>query len=421
MKSSYFTVLLCLLVLLNFMDCSQDSPTESQPEKHEQIKINLINEINQKGRPGEPLENPITIQIVNRLQQPVKGVSVKIQITKGDGELLLRNERSSVFYVVSDSIGMADIVWILGSETDNFLEITVAERGYIAEPLLLSAVTKQANEVLLLSFRWLETHEFQFPHVLPPYYVEYDGRVLESNHFLTFSDASTDDIRLEFAALAEISFLEILEEFGIQNGNELGIVDTQSKVKIYTRKNFDEQPRQYTFSYGFFLYGKDSEWMNIWYPDGYYKRFNNEIKHEVMHMVQYLMGVHYHMCDDWFMEGIAEEISGGAHIPITTAAQLEAWLTNPTYHVNPIDIRTWKDYPNPYLETSPKYYPMFHLIMSYLLSERGLGKSYADVKRMFEEIAVTNNFNQAFHNNFGITTESLKESLFQRLRQFLTN
>ena len=420
MKSLYFAVLLYFLVLLNFMDCSQDSPTDSQPEKHEQIKINLINEINQKGRPGEPLENPVTIQAVNTLQQPVKGVSLKIQINRGDGELLLNNERSSVFNVVSDSIGMADIFWILGNEIDNFLEITVAEYGYISEPLLLSAVAKPPNEVLLLSFRWIETHEFQFPHVLPPYYVEYDGHVLESNHFLTFSDASTDDIRLEFATLAESSFLEILEEFEIQNGNELGIVDNNSKVKIYTRKNFDKQPQQYTFSYGFFLYGKDSEWQKIWYPGGY-TRFNNEIKHEVMHMVQFLMGVHYDMCDDWFMEGIAEEISGGAHIPITTVAQLEAWLANPTYSVNPIDIRTTNDYPDPYLETSPAYYPMFHLIMSYLLNDIGFGKNYIDVKLMFEEIAVTNNFNEAFHNNFGITTESLKDSLFQHLRQFLTN
>ena len=138
-------------------------------------------------------------------------------------------------------------------------------------------------------------------------------------------------------------------------------------------------------------------------------------------MVQYLMGVRYDMCDDWFMEGIAEEISGGAHNPITTTAQLETWLANTAYYVNPIDIRTWEDYPNPYLKTLPKYYPMFHLIMSYLLSERGLGRSYIDIKRMFEEIALTNNFDQAFHNNFGMTTESLKESLFQRLRQFLIN
>jgi hypothetical protein len=420
MRLLYIKLIICLSISFIFMNCSQNSPIESQTEENKQITINLINEINQIGSLGEPLENPITIQAVNTLQQPVKGVSLKIQINRGDGELLLNNERSSVFNVVSDSIGMADIFWILGNEIDNFLEITVAEYGYISEPLLLSAVAKPPNEVLLLSFRWIETHEFQFPHVLPPYYVEYDGHVLESNHFLTFSDASTDDIRLEFATLAESSFLEILEEFEIQNGNELGIVDNNSKVKIYTRKNFDKQPQQYTFSYGFFLYGKDSEWQNIWYPGGY-TRFNNEIKHEVMHMVQFLMGVHYDMCDDWFMEGIAEEISGGAHIPITTVAQLEAWLANPMYSVNPIDIRTTNDYPDPYLETSPAYYPMFHLIMSYLLNDIGFGKNYIDVKLMFEEIAVTNNFNEAFHNNFGITTESLKDSLFQHLRQFLTN
>ena len=128
-----------------------------------------------------------------------------------------------------------------------------------------------------------------------------------------------------------------------------------------------------------------------------------------MHTVQYLMGVHYPMCDDWFIEAIAEEISGGFVAPITNLSQLEAWLANPMFSVHPIDIHSTDDYPEPYLETSGRYYPMFHLIMSYLLSEHGLGKTYMDVKNMFAEITVTNDFSQAFSNHFGITTKVLKD------------
>lgn len=253
-----------------------------------------------------------------------------------------------------------------------------------------------------------------------PVSVKITNTLLQPVEYVPVTFQVTDGVRIDFASLAEISLMEIMDKFDIENGSELGILDTNSKVKIYTRKNFDEQPRQYTFSYGFLLYGEDSEWMNIWYPGGYV-RFYNEMKHEVMHMVQYLMGVHYHMCDDWFMESIAEEISGGAFRPITTSEQLETWLANPTYSVNPIDIHTTDDYPPPYLETSGRYYPMFHLIMSYLLSEKGLGKDYADVKNMFEEIAVTNHFSQAFYSHMGISTEDLKVELYERLRTFIAN
>jgi hypothetical protein len=395
------------------------TPTQPQPEPQpEQAEIRLINEIAQRGGPGQALDNPISVQIVDERQQPVPGVSVRFRILRGNGELVLNNERSTMINADSDSGGNAQVVWFLGNGTDNTIIVSITGGAYAAKPLFVSAITRRANKAWLIAHRWLETHAFQFPHVLPPYTIEYDGRVLESNHFLTFSDASADGIKIEFALMAERSLLEIMEVFEIQNGSELGIVDADSKVMIYTRKHFDEQPRQYTFSYGFLLYGEDSQWMKTWYPGGY-ARWDNDIKHEVMHMVQYLMGVHYPMCDDWFMEGIAEEISGGAFPPIINSAQLEAWLVNPMFSVHPLDIHTTDDYPHPYLETSGKYYPMFHLIMSYLLSEKGLGKSHKDVKNMFAEIAITNDFSQAFSNHFGITTKVLKQDLYERLRQFL--
>ena len=93
MRSFKFIV---IAILLSLSSCSKEPPTRPQPNRHQEaVKIQLINEIHQRGNLGEPLENPNTI--------------------------------------------------------------------------------------------------------------DYDGRVLESNHFLTFSDASTDEVRIDFASLAEIS------------------------------------------------------------------------------------------------------------------------------------------------------------------------------------------------------------------------
>ena len=399
--------------------CSENSPTDSHPQQ-EQTTINLLNDMSSTFNLSQANENPISIQVLDEQEEPIADISVTFQVTSGDGELLLNDEQSTLFNIITDSEGVASIYWLPTEGTSNILNVSINEEGYSSEPLILCAILKFSNEVQLMSFSWFETNDIEFPSVLPPYFMEYDGRVLESNHFLTFSDASTDQVRLEFAILAETAFIEILDEFEINNGSELGILGRDSKIKIYTRQNYDQQPQQYTFDYGFLLYGTDSPWMNVWYPGGY-PRFKNEVKHEVMHMVQFLMGVSYPMCDDWFMEGIAEEISGGAHVTITTSQQLEDWIANPTFTVNPIDVHSTDDFPPPYMETSGQYYPMFHLIMEYLLSDRGLGRNYIDVKNMFSEIAESNDFPTAFLNHFGISTDELKQNLFDRLRNFMNN
>ena len=149
------------------------------------------------------------------------------------------------------------------------------------------------------------------------------------------------------------------------------------------------------------------------------ERFRNEVKHETMHMVQYLMGVYYDMCDDWFMEGIAEYISGGAHPPISTVEQLESWRTHPDHDVHPIDICSWEDFPPPYLRTSGGYYPMFHLAVEYLLDENGYGKKYSDVKHLFEDRVISTSFRSSFNKAMGMTTIYYKENFYDLIIEYL--
>jgi hypothetical protein len=103
-----------------------------------------------------------------------------------------------------------------------------------------------------------------------------------------FSDASSDDVKIEFARKAETSFKEILDVFDIKNAAELGIKDQSSKITIYTNKS--SSYNQLAFPYGFILYGEDSENMRNW-PQEMKNRYNNEIKHEMVHVVQFLLGV----------------------------------------------------------------------------------------------------------------------------------
>jgi hypothetical protein len=412
-------IIICLLISLCIApSCKHEPAEEDQIIPLSQVSFRILSDYFKLAADGKILEQPIEIQILDHRNGIMAGIEVSVSIASGTGSIRVDGEKFSELTLKSSPNGIIGFFWEFGQGNDNRLQIMLSTGGIQPEPAFICPKWRRGDEVMILLFQWLHTNSIDFPYIQGDYTLDYDGRILETNNFLTFSDASTDEVKIDFASLAEISLAEIMKSLEIQSTSELGIVDTHSKIKIYTRKNFDEQPRQYTFSYGFLLYGKDSRWMEIWGP-GTYARFNHEVKHEVMHMVQYLMGVHYQMCDDWFMEGIAEQISGGAFMPITTAEQLEAWLSNPTLTVHPIDIQSTDDYPHPYLQTSPKYYPMFHLIMSYLLDMKGLGRTYGDVKRMFGEIAETNNFRQAFHNHFGVSAEDLKTDLYHRLREFL--
>jgi hypothetical protein len=201
------------------------------------------------------------------------------------------------------------------------------------------------------------------------------------------------------------------------SGDDLGIRTRADKIWTYTKRT-DDRGRQYTFNYGFLIYGVDSPAYDRWGED-YRQRHHLEIAHEVMHTVQYKMGVFYQMCHDWFMEGIAESISGGAHPPIATLAELEEWIAHPYHTVNPIDIRSIPDFPEPYLSTSGTYYPLFHLTLDYLLSERGHGRGWLDVRSVLEEVAQTNDFTSAFERHLEIDTQFLRDNLYTLLREFM--
>ncbi len=260
------------------------------------------------------------------------------------------------------------------------------------------------------------------PFVVNPANLEYghDNRIFESDHFLTFSDASSDEIKIRFAAYAEQAFSEILAAFHIPFASFLGISGTYTKMTIYTNKQ--SGMIQLAFPYGFILDGEDSETCRHW-PAEMKKRYYQQVKHETMHVVQFMLGVlpnddNSYEPDKWFNEGLAETVSGGFFIPIMSKVDFRTWK-NQFGSVNPVSIHQWSDLPIPANEVGG-YYPAFGLAVRYLLDGRGLGRNYRDVKAMFFELAHREStFPEAFEKYMGISLSEYEDTFFQRMDAYL--
>jgi hypothetical protein len=262
--------------------------------------------------------------------------------------------------------------------------------------------------------------------------IEHDDRILETDNFLTFSDASSDEVKIIYAQMAEKAFDEIKKSFHIQSSEELGIYrnNRNTKITIYSDRYLNHD--NMAFPLGFSLIALDSPITSSWFGgdqsllQDWYRR---DVKHETMHVMQWLFGLDWNSNlpwsqrwgrtwpEFWFSEGIAEYISGGAFTPIENINQVNTWLQNPD-HINPIKIRRSTDAPVPDARIG-EYYPMFGLAVRYLFEDTGLGKSFVDVKDMYLDMRTTASFRESFEKNMGISVEYYEEHFFELIADFL--
>lgn len=404
-------VAIFVVTALVFCGCDNAAGPGVSPE----VFLQVVTQETMLSPVDSSLVDPIVVRVVDRLGDPLSGVDVSFSVYQGSGYLSSGPLVGREIVILTDADGYAQAGWRLELGTANYVEATLEHDVPDDGPAVIRAVVHDDKTVMILGFHWFESTEYLFPHV-EGLEVPYDHRVLESRTFLTFTDNSADLVRLNFASWAEEAWSNILTAMGVDKAY-IDIRHREDRVWIYTKRT-DDYGRQYTFNYGFLIYGIDSPAYNRW-GEAVRQRHQQEIAHEVMHMVQYKMGAHYQMVDDWFMEGIAEHISGGAISPITTVGELEGWIAHPYHTVSPIDIRSTSDFPEPYLSTSGTYYPLFHLVLDYLLSDRGCGKTFVDVRHVLEDIAEGDDFTTAFERHFEIETDSLRENLFDLLRGFV--
>ena len=240
-----------------------------------------------------------------------------------------------------------------------------------------------------------------------------DNRVLETENVLTFSDASSDEVKIEYAGMAEASLAEIQALFVIDS-QDLGIVDLHSKITIFSNRYEDYD--QHATRKGFLLIALDNPFWDTWAgglegPEflAYYQRV---VKHEMMHVVQFMMGAVN--VDTWFREGLAEHVAGGTFEAITTWEQVEEWRQDPD-HINPISIHQNSDYPT---TASSSWYAMFRVAVAYLLDERGRNRSIMDVKHLFLDVADNIPFADAFETRMGLGLQDYEDHFFEWIRAY---
>ena len=370
------------------------------------VEVVIVSGDRQEGIQGEPLAEPAVVRVQDFEGNPLPNVKVGFKLIAGGGTIAPSG-------VVTDGSGLAEVYSTLGSGAYQQIRVAVIDDYYFAKYAFVYAQTEFKIEPLPGS-RWLSGIDFVDPYGT---FYPHDNRILETDNFLTFSDYNRDDIKIQFATMAEEGFRELKGAFVISSSEEVGIFtdDPDSKMTIY----YAEYQRviNASWAYGFAITGITSP--HYQQPDRLVNgrtTFRNTVVHETMHVLVNLLGCGVngiYLPHVWFSEGIAEYMSGGGFTPIETYDQYSRWREN--NHINPIDMRNYGD-PG---TTTTSYYPMYGLAVRYLLDEKGLGKTLMNVKAMLEQMTISNDFESAFAQHFGMTLDHFRQNFFDLMEDYL--
>ena len=394
-----FTLILFLNFILLLTLCSNDPITPGTSP----VNLVILSGDNQEGVEGEKLDEPVIVRIMDNSGQPVEGLELDVQIEKGWGEYTLADS-------VSDENGIVRIEWIIGSGPLNIMNIKV--KGRTLPKISAAAYTK-----IVIQPQWIFGTDYadrlgvQIPH---------DNRILETKHFLIFSDNASDQSKLNFGQIAEETFAELKQLFEFPDDSEFSITfnDKLSKINIYNMINLEHT--QEAFAYGLMLYSPESPVFQSW-PSWQQSRFRNIVKHELMHLIQYLMGLdsHSNWPSVWFTEGIAEYVSGGAAVPFQNLDEVNDWREVPG-HDNPVRIRVWgnlMDIQFPF-ERRGEYYQMFELAVRYIFTSNGFDRSILEVKNIFTDMLTSNNFSTSFEKYIEISENDYQADFFNLISTY---
>jgi hypothetical protein len=377
-----------------------------EPDAPRAVQFVLVSGHNQSGQANTYLANPVVVRLLDENQNPLAGERVYFRIVFGGGT----TDRSEA---LTDNAGEVSVRWQTGAGPDQILKTSLAN-----DDTAINAAYVYANSRLSSAVSWTQGIFFNAPSRL----YHHDQRILESAHFLVFSDGSSDDAKVIFAKMAEESLAELFQTFAVASTDALSLdfADSSSKIKIFSIKDADYDT--VAFRFGFILFGPDSDNYQQGGNDDFWLR--REVKHETMHVLQWLFGldpqgwVAEPWPEVWFTEGIAEYISGGVFTPITNLGQWEQWRSL-SGHTNPIAIHIWADFTIPYGRTG-EYYNAFSLAVRYLLDSRGLGRTPLDVKAMYADMVSTGSFAPAFARMFGMTVEEYEDHFPELIADYLS-
>ena len=261
----------------------------------------------------------------------------------------------------------------------------------------------------------------QWPH---------DGNPYESQHFVVYSDAASQEARQSVAEIGEEILAELIAEFGIGEDEMFRFPPGQDKIHIYAYRD------RYQRAWGARAYYAG---LIIWSLDHEQRSTDLDLyvrvaKHELVHVVEALLkgrdvatiapggGVRVDM---WFSEGLAEAVSGGTSGFAIRDLDYLNYLTDKYGQLSPIAfdtdgqvaaIHSEEEIGLAYMEY---HYPMYQLAVEYLLDADGFGRSPQDVAAIFTDIAEGSNFSTAFENRMGISLSEYEEQFFYLMNDYL--
>jgi hypothetical protein len=251
-----------------------------------------------------------------------------------------------------------------------------------------------------------------------PFKWSHDGRPYESTYVTVYSDAASDAMKRQLAEIADERFSRIMALFDFDAVSDFIYPPGYSKLEIYINRNHSENIN-WAYWGGFIFTIRSSEISGHWLNYTVYT-----VRHELLHEFEFLIeGREVLGTDFWFKEGIAtyvgclEETGWNT---ITSLSELESWIAQNEAVPgggNPIRIRQASDFP-PGADWH-QYYRVFELVVRYILDDKGMGRSNADVLGLFYDLRNGGSFAVSFESRFGIAVSDLEAEVFDRLRAYL--
>lgn len=244
----------------------------------------------------------------------------------------------------------------------------------------------------------------------------HDGKPVESESFVVYSDTASVEARSEVAEVAEDVWAQLLDDFSI-GPDMLRYPQGQEKLHIYAYHDHDPQAWEGRAYYGGLI---------LWSPDHEQRRtvastrFAPVLKHELVHVLQWLIAGRPdpNPVDVWFIEGLPEAmIGGGAGGAIRGLDELDD-LTAEYGTISPISFKTDSQITSP--EAGEHFnYPMFQLAVEYLMDEDGYGRSPADARDVLIDVAGGASFEAAFEDRMGTSLADYEGEFFDRMEEYL--
>lgn len=254
---------------------------------------------------------------------------------------------------------------------------------------------------------WYRTG-FRWPH---------DGNPYESEHFIVYSDAASQEARQKVAEIGEDLLAELSTDFGISGDTLFTWPPGQSKIHIYTYKeHYESGWGGWGYYGGLMVYSLDHAIRNT--DLGNYTRV---VKHELMHAIEGLVkgSDNPELVDVWLTEGIAEHVAGGTQsIPrVTRLDQLEG-LVETFGELNPIAMHRY-EYPS-IPGVGAYYYLMFELAVRYLLDSEGGAQEKPSVRDIYLDARNGVPFAISFRERLGRDLQDYENGFFELMRTYLS-